>query len=134
MKHFTLDEARSVLDAVRPLAEQMTLHRSRLRALQERLAGVRHAVSGNGGGMQPADVEGLETAAREEAEEIGRCVLAIQDAGAQVKDLDTGLLDFPAVHPDSGETVLLCWRAGEDDIRHWHGLDEGFAGRKPLPF
>jgi hypothetical protein len=51
----------------------------------------------------------------------------------QVKDLDEGLIDFPAKHP-GGDTVLLCWRLGETDVAYWHGLEEGFAGRKPLPF
>jgi hypothetical protein len=57
-------------------------------------------------------------------------VQTITDAGVQVKDLDTGLLDFPSRR--EGEEVLLCWRVGEDEIRFWHGLEEGFAGRKPL--
>jgi hypothetical protein len=47
-----------------------------------------------------------------------------------VKDLDTGLLDFPAILND--EEVYLCWRLGEDRIRFYHGIHEGFAGRKPL--
>jgi hypothetical protein len=49
----------------------------------------------------------------------------------QVKDLDRGLVDFPALH--DGEEVLLCWQVGEDEVAYWHGVDEGFAGRKPLP-
>ena len=47
--------------------------------------------------------------------------------------VDRGLLDFPAQHPVTGETVLLCWHVGEEEIGFWHGLEEGFAGRKPLP-
>src|SRR6478735_4005297 len=47
-------------------------------------------------------------------------------------DLDRGLVDFPALR--QGEEVLLCWQVGEDTVAFWHGLDEGFAGRKPLPF
>src|SRR6476620_8376495 len=50
-------------------------------------------------------------------------------------DLDpqepSGLVDFPALH--EGEEVLLCWQLGEDEVAHWHRVDEGFAGRKPLP-
>ena len=49
-----------------------------------------------------------------------------------VKDLDRGLVDFPALR--EGEEVLLCWQVGEDEVAFWHGLDEGFAGRKALPF
>lgn len=134
MKHFTLEEATAALAAVAPLARRMVEHRRRLLALEERLAGVRHAVSGNGGGIEPTGVEALEAAARDESEALGRCVAAIQGVGAQVKDLDRGLVDFPAQHPESGETVLLCWQVGEEGIRYWHGLEDGFAGRKPLPF
>src|SRR5215216_4655029 len=48
--------------------------------------------------------------------------------------LDLELIDFPAHHPESHETVLLCWHLGEDSVQYWHGVEEGFAGRKPLPF
>jgi hypothetical protein len=58
-------------------------------------------------------------------------VNGIHGAGAVVKDPDTGLIDFPALR--QGEEVCLCWRVGEDAIEYWHGLEEGFAGRKPLP-
>ena len=51
--------------------------------------------------------------------------------GAEVKDLDTGLIDFPALR--HGETVLLCWQLGEDEIAWWHTVEDGFAGRRPLP-
>jgi len=54
----------------------------------------------------------------------------IESTGAQVKDLDAGLLDFPC--EVEGEIILLCWKLGEPRITHWHGLEEGFAGRKPI--
>jgi hypothetical protein len=54
----------------------------------------------------------------------------IEDIGVQVKDLDIGLVDFPTLY--RGEEVYLCWRMDEDDIGHWHGVHEGFAGRKPI--
>ena len=53
-----------------------------------------------------------------------------QALGVLVKDLDRGLVDFPALR--DGEEVLLCWQVGEGEIAYWHGLEEGFAGRKPL--
>jgi len=53
------------------------------------------------------------------------------ELGVEVKDLDEGLVDFPALR--RGETVLLCWRLGEDDVGYWHTVQEGFAGRRPLP-
>jgi hypothetical protein len=57
-------------------------------------------------------------------------VREIEALGCVIKDLDLGLLDFLASR--GREQVYLCWRLGEPDIRHWHGLQEGFAGRKPL--
>ena len=54
----------------------------------------------------------------------------IDAIGVQVKDLDIGLLDFPC--EVEGQTILLCWKLGEKSITHWHGTQEGFAGRKPI--
>ena len=54
----------------------------------------------------------------------------IEQAGCVVKDLDVGLVDFPSVVND--EQVYLCWKLGEERIRYWHRMDEGFTGRKPL--
>src|SRR5882724_916078 len=54
----------------------------------------------------------------------------IDSIGVQVKDLDTGLLDFPCVVED--KVILLCWKMGEKGITHWHGMEEGFKGRKPI--
>jgi hypothetical protein len=58
-------------------------------------------------------------------------VSLLEELGVQVKDLDRGLVDFPALR-SNGEEVLLCWQVGEDEIGFWHGLEEGFSGRKPL--
>lgn len=57
-------------------------------------------------------------------------VTELEDLGVRVKDLDYGLVDFPADR--YGEKVMLCWRYGEPDVSYWHGLDEGFNQRKPL--
>ena len=55
----------------------------------------------------------------------------LQELGLLVKDLDEGLVDFPALSGD--EEVLLCWQLGEDEVAYWHTVDDGFAGRKHLP-
>ena len=72
----------------------------------------------------------LAEAVEREATGVARCVEGIQELGGIVKDLDEGLVDFLARRQD--EDVLLCWKLGEDEIAHWHGIEEGFAGRKPL--
>ena len=66
-----------------------------------------------------------------EAGELARVIDEIVEYGVEVKDLDEGLIDFPALR--RGETVLLCWKLGEDEILYWHGIEDGFAGRQPLP-
>jgi hypothetical protein len=134
MKHFTLSEANDVLGQVRPLAEELVERRSELATIETRAGEIRRSVAGNGGGLDAALVERLDRRRAVVAEELRRCVEEINALGVQVKDLALGLLDFPARHPDDARTVLLCWRVGEDEIAFWHGVDEGFAGRKPLPF
>jgi hypothetical protein len=52
------------------------------------------------------------------------------EMGCVVKDLDIGLVDFPTLY--RGREVFLCWKLGEPSIAHWHGVEEGFAGRKPV--
>ena len=87
-------------------------------------------VAGNGGGLDPRAVQEEHEAEQRARVEIARCVNEIHGRGAIVKDIDQGLVDFLAVR--EGEEILLCWRLGEDEITHWHSLEEGFAGRKRL--
>lgn len=129
-RYFTPDEANAALPEVRPLAERMVELRRKLleaEAREERLAA---KVAGNGGGIDLADAakarEGVERAMRA----LAAAVDAIVARGIQVKDLDTGLLDFPSLR--DGEEVLLCWRLGEDEVAWWHRPEDGFAGRRPL--
>lgn len=58
------------------------------------------------------------------------CVDRLEELGVVLKDLDLGLLDFPSER--EGEDVLLCWQVGEESVTSWHGLEEGYAGRKPI--
>src|SRR5512138_469115 len=77
--------------------------------------------------------DGLEAEAarlRALAGEITEAVERVNDLGCLVKDVDTGLVDFYAMQ--DGDTVFLCWQFGEPAISTWHGLEEGFAGRKPI--
>jgi len=62
--------------------------------------------------------------------EIVRLIHRIESFGCIVKDIDLGTIDFPSTR--EGDQVYLCWKIGEPTILHWHGLEEGFAGRKPL--
>ena len=128
---FTVVEANAVLVELRPIVERAVSHRRKLGEAQRHQAELVTRIAGNGGDMQPSDLREAGAAIQREAAAIADCVERIGEAGAQIKSLEEGLLDFPARRGD--EVVLLCWKLGEDEIRYWHGVDEGFAGRKPLP-
>ena len=130
MRTFTPDEANELLAELRPLVERLVAHKQRLDEAEEARRVLLGRIATNGGDITPSDVAEAATRVEREAEEVGRVLEAIQAHEVQVKDLDVGLLDFPWER--EGEVVLLCWRLGEDAIGYWHGMDEGYAGRKPL--
>jgi len=131
MRVFTLEEANAALTELRPIVERMVQHRRDLTAAQTRQVELVTRIAGNGGDMVPSDLHDLAEAIQREADAISDCAERISQAGAQVKSLEEGLLDFPAKRGE--EDVLLCWKLGEDEIRFWHGTDEGFSARKRLP-
>ena len=131
MRHFTPEEANAALAEVRPLAERMVAVRSVLLDAQRRQAELVARVASNGGGLTPPDVAAAAAEVQQASTELVAAVDELQGLGVQVKDLDRGLVDFPCVH--RGREILLCWELGEDEVAFWHGMDEGFAGRKPLP-
>jgi hypothetical protein len=127
---FTLEEANALLVEVAPLVERMVERKrafDQAEAEREELLG---QIAGNGGDLTPSDVAEAGNRVAEEAAVLAALVEEIQEHGVQVKDLDLGLVDFPAIR--DGDVVLLCWRLGEEEIAFWHGTDEGYAGRKPL--
>jgi hypothetical protein len=129
-RYFTLGEANDTLDELRPVAEEMVGRHRELAEAQSHRATLGAQVGTNGGDLTPSDFAEADAELERAASALAVCVERIQAAGVLVKDLDRGLLDFPALR--EGEEILLCWQVGEDEISYWHGLDEGFAGRKPL--
>jgi len=111
-------EANELLTTVRPIVERMVEQRREL------------VTKANGGGFNPRLPAEIETALEAAVTKVSTCVEELTGLGVQVKDLDSGLVDFPALR--DGEEVLLCWQLGEDEIGWWHTLDGGFAGRQPL--
>jgi hypothetical protein len=130
-RYFTVSEANELLPEVRSLAESLVEHRRGMRLAAERRARLTARIAGNGGDLDPQEPSELDEEFERESQAVARAAADLQRLGVQVKDLDRGLVDFPALH--KGEKVLLCWQVGEGEIAHWHGVDEGFAGRKPLP-
>jgi hypothetical protein len=131
MRHFTPEEANAELVHVRPLVEQLVATRQEHAAALGRQEELEGKIRGNGGGIPPAELASATAEVDAVARRLARLVAEITSHGAQVKDLDSGLVDFPALH--GGETVLLCWQLGEDEIGWWHRVDDGFEGRRPLP-
>ena len=127
---FTPAEANSALPEVRPVAERLVALRVRMRELERTQRELVTAIGGNGGGYAASDLNAAQSELSGLADAAIACVERLEELGVVVKDLDLGLLDFPAEH-DGGE-VLLCWHVGEDSVSFWHGLDEGYAGRKPI--
>ena len=130
-RYFTAEEANELLPKVRPLVERMVAHRRSLALATVRHARIAATIATNGGGVRPGEADRLQEEIDSEAAEVVRCVDELQALGILVKDLDEGLVDFPALRGD--EEVLLCWRLGEDAVSFWHSVEEGFAGRRPLP-
>jgi hypothetical protein len=128
---FSLEEAQTLL----PVLESLLRTALRGKALIEEVDGefqaTAHKVFLNGGMMLNVVHLARRKAERERAvQRVKDAVAEINATGVQVKDLDIGLLDFPC--RVNGETILLCWKMGEKTITHWHGTEEGFAGRKPI--
>ena len=127
---FTPEEANAALPELRPLVEAMVDAKRRLDEAQERRDEVAQQIAGNGGGIPPAELGTLDHEVNEAATELAAAMGEVQAMGVLIKDLDTGLVDFPAKR--DGEDILLCWQLGEDEVAFWHGLEDGYAGRQPI--
>jgi len=128
---FSLDEAHALLPVLRTLLERALEAKKTAEAIEAEFQDLSHRIFLTGG-TQVDIVKMSRRRAKgdKSVQEIKDCLAEIQASGAQVKDMDIGLLDFPCLV--DGETILLCWKLGEDRITHWHGVEEGFAGRKPI--
>lgn len=130
-RRFTLDEAQRLLDAeLRALAERMVEARAKSRDLEARWRKLVLAIGSNGGNMERPEVRELQTAVEASHAELQEIVGKFTAEGVQVKDMDRGLIDFPA--EVDGQDALLCWQVGEPRIGYWHSPDDCFAGRRPL--
>jgi len=128
---FTLQEAQELLPVLESLLRTSIDGKKLIEEVDAEIQAVAHRVFLAGGLLLNVVQLAQRKAEREKALQRVRDALSEIDAtGVLVKDLDIGLLDFPCVV--EGQTILLCWKLGETGITHWHGVDEGFAGRKPI--
>jgi len=128
-KLFTLEEAEKILPEVAKIMENVLQMRKSAMEAGEELARVAKRLA-TGETLNASELVNRRTEVEFLVKIIDEGLEAIADMGAQVKDLDMGLVDFPAMI--EGETVLLCWKFGEKGIHFYHNLEDGFAGRKPL--
>ena len=130
-RSFTLEEAQSLLPVLESLLRTAIDGKKLIEAVDAELQDLAHRVFLSGGLLVNIVQVARRKAEREKTIQRVKDALAeIGATGVQVKDLDTGLLDFPC--EVEGRTVLLCWKLGEKGITHWHDTSEGFAGRKPI--
>jgi hypothetical protein len=122
-KHFTLEEARALLPTLRSLFASIRKDKAAHEEAEELLAKQLDRTGGDVGG------DGLDPLVRSMAD-LRERLLEIARLGVQIKDLERGLVDFPAIR--EGREVFLCWELEEDDIEFWHDLDSGYAGRERL--
>ncbi len=121
-KHYTREEARCLLPQIREWLKRMVQLHAEAQKSEERMSGLMAPGADLGGALVNTWVRTvieLEAVFRE-----------FQQREIQVKDLDRGLIDFPAII--GGKEVFLCWEQDEEDIEFWHDLDAGYAGRERL--
>jgi hypothetical protein len=126
-KLFTPEQATQMLPLVRRIVEDIVTSVGRWR---ERIRDFELATAAVTSHSPDPRAASLEREARAIAEEVDRFVRELTALGVELKDYETGLVDFPAER--DGRPVYLCWRLGEPKVQFWHEIDAGFVGRRPL--
>lgn len=122
-RHFSVDEANTLLAILKPLVAEILELRQMILEKQPQVWPVVQKAAGNGGSKAATQVQ-------REFNELDQRVRRILGMGVLIKDINSGLLDFPAWR--DGHEVYLCWRHGEERVAHWHEIEGGFSGRQPL--
>lgn len=121
-RHFTVEEANAALERLAPMLTALREAKSGLLDEEAREA-LTEAAPSNGGGAAGRQVG-------ESFLEVRRILLELTAEGIVVRDVDRGLIDFPAVR--DGREIYLCWQLGEDGVHYWHDLESGYGSREPL--
>ncbi|MDK1082211.1 MAG: DUF2203 domain-containing protein [Anaerolineae bacterium] len=120
---FSLEEANQALISIRPLMDEVQVIRKKILKNQPEAWPAIEKSVGNGGNRALSNMVF-------DFERLEKLIHRIHDKGAQIKDINTGLLDFSALK--DGREVYLCWKNGEQDIAFWHEIEAGFPGRQPI--
>jgi hypothetical protein len=126
-RYFGIDEANELLAVARPVLQELSDDRERVAEAQSVLQRERE---NNGSAEHAEELAQREHEIREVVQRMQRAVSQIDAWGITLRDISSGLIDFPALA--NGRPIWLCWRLGEDDIGWWHETNVGFDGRQPL--
>jgi len=122
-QYFTLQQANEALEIIRPIMDEVQEIRQKILTKQPEAWPAIEKSAGNGGNK-------ALSAMVQDFEKLDALIHQIMDTGAQIKDINIGLLDFSVLR--DGREVYLCWQSGEEDIAFWHEVDDGYAGRQPI--
>ena len=129
MKTFTLDEAQSLLPVLEALLKLAIDGKRAAEEVESKLSDLSQRIYLSGGmSINLSNVANQRAEMESHLERVRESISEIDSIGVQVKDLDSGLLDFPFRLDE--DIVLLCWRMGESAIEHWHTVESGFQGRQ----
>lgn len=130
-RYYRIEEAEATLPDVEVALRRGITLKAEMESAEKEFSRIKQRIHMLGGSMVNRDEMMLLRARRDSAAtELKATMERIEDFGCQVKDLDIGLIDFPTLY--RGEEVCLCWRLGEPAILFWHGVTEGFRGRKVI--
>jgi hypothetical protein len=130
-RYFTLPQAESLLPEVERFLRDALFHKSEAQQAHRELEETSDRIRSSGGmRVNHSQLSAVRARLDTSVEALKNALELIDQAGAQVKDLDIGLIDFLSRFQD--RDVCLCWKLGESGIGFWHGLEEGFQGRKPI--
>lgn len=131
MRTFTLDEAQSLLPVLESLLKRAIEGKRSAEEAESHLSGLAQRIYLSGGmRVNPVTVAQQRAELESHLTQVKESIAEIDAIGVQVKDIESGLLDFPFKLED--QVVLLCWRMGEGSIEHWHTMEAGFKGRQPV--
>ena len=130
-RHFRLEEAERLLPEVEHALRDAIFQKTEYQTAEGELNRASQRIRMAGGSrVSPGPFLALRVRKDAASTALAAAVERVNELGAQIKDLDIGLIDFPTLY--RGREVLLCWKLGEERIAFWHGTDEGFKGRKPI--
>jgi hypothetical protein len=130
-RYFTLPDAEALLPEIEKLLNKLIEFKQEIERVEGAMGRIQQKITVTGGMIPPrAEIRSLHGRKQQAMEGLKSVVDAILETGCLLKDIDSGLVDFPTLY--LGKEVYLCWKLGEQGIRFWHHVEDGFRGRQPI--